>query len=177
LSEHYKQALAKQKTDIDHMQIVMQKYKKTSGDSSQLIESLKSEMKKIREGHLNELTQLTMNAEREKQMLTENCEQAVRRAHSLERQLTESDESVRKQIELMRAELKAEYGYELSKMNNKMKDMMRSHADAIELLKRQHQSFKRPPSAFSGSMLTIDVASQVNYKLQNIKDVYFFLVY
>lgn len=147
------------------MQILVQKYKKSSGDSNQLIESMKAEMKKLREAHLNELTQLTMNAEREKQMLGENCEQAVRRWHSLERQLEETDDSARKQIELMRAELKAEYGYELSKMNNKMKDMMRSHADAIEILKRQHQNLKRSSAFPSQSLLTIDVASQVSKHL------------
>lgn len=147
------------------MQVLVQKYKKSSGDSNHLIESMRAEMKKLREAHLNELTQLTMNAEREKQILSENCEKTMRRMHTVERQLEETEESSRKQHELIRAELKAEYGYELSKMNNKMKDMMRSHADAIEILKRQHQCLKRSSAFPSISLLTIDVASQVNYLL------------
>lgn len=147
------------------MQILVQKYKKSSSDSNHLIESMRAEMKKMREAHLNELTQLTMNAEREKQMLAENCEKTMRRMHALERQLEDTEQTSRKQQELMRAELKAEYGYELSKMNNKMKDMMRSHADAIEILKRQHQSIKRSSAFPSISLLTIDVASQVHYLL------------
>ena len=42
----------------------------------------------------------------------------------------------------MRDELKTQYGSELSRMSAKMKDMMKSHACSIELLKKQHQSAK-----------------------------------
>ena len=42
----------------------------------------------------------------------------------------------------MKSKLKQEYGQELSKMNAKMKDMMKSHGSAIELLKKQHTAEK-----------------------------------
>lgn len=140
MSDNYKQTLLKSKNEIDQMQTLVQRLKKSNSDSNRVIESLKNEMKKIKEHHYDELTMLKINSEREKENLKEDCEQTMRKVQNLERQLNESEESKRKQIELLRAELKAEYGYELNKMNNKMKDMMKSHSNSIEILKRQHHS-------------------------------------
>lgn len=99
-------------------------------------------------------------------MLEQTAEQAVRRAHALERQLDESDELARKKVELVRSEL----GYELSKMSSRMKELMRSHADSIEGLKKQHEKSARR-SAVAVQTLTIDVASQTELVAHDLDNV------
>lgn len=125
-------------------------------------DTLKTEMTRMKEAHLNELTQLAMKSERDRQSLVEQTEEAVRRVQALKRQLDECDEEHRKQSEIMKAELKADYSYELSKMNKKMNDMMSSHQSAVEILNRQHaERLRKSTSLFNTSVLTIDVSSQV----------------
>ena len=143
LSESYKQALSKAKSEIDQLQAMVQRLKKTNMDSDKVIESLKLEMNKMKESHLDELTMMKMNAEREKEGIKDRLETAGKRAVSLERHLIESEDKAKKQCETLKSELKLEYGTELRNMNAKMKDMMRSHASAIEMLKKQHQNAKQ----------------------------------
>jgi chromosome segregation ATPase len=143
LNENYKQALNKSKQEIEQMQSFVQRLKKTNADSDRLIDSLKQEMNKIKENHLDEITALKMSSEREKEQLKERAEKNGARANTLEKQLNESDMLMKKQLEQLKADLKLEYGAELSKMSAKMKDMMRSHANAIEKLKQQHQENSR----------------------------------
>jgi chromosome segregation ATPase len=143
LKESYKQLLSKSSADIDQMQLLVKKLKKANVDSNKVIESLKLEMLNENQKHLNELTSLKMQSEREKENLKEDYEKSVKRIALLENELNESEEHLKKQCELVRAELKQEYGNELSKMNARMKEMMKSHSNAIEILKKQHQYSSR----------------------------------
>ena len=139
LGDNYKQALNKAKRDIDQIQAHVLKLKKSNADADKVIESYKLEMAKMKESHLAELTGLKMNGEREKQSLKESVDEARKRCELLEQQLAQNEEYLSKQCELARAEVKSYYSGELARVNSKMKDMMRSHADAIEALKRQHR--------------------------------------
>ena len=113
----FKLSVNKSKGELERMQTVVHKLKKTNMDSDRVIESLKLEMNKMKESHLDELTQLKMNAEREKEAVKEKLEQALKRADSLQAQADE--------------------------YSVKMKDVMKSHAAAVELLKKQqHQNVK-----------------------------------
>ncbi len=158
LNENYKQTLNKSKSEIEQMQLFVQKLKKTNSDSDRVIESLKQEMNRMKETHLDELTSMKLSGERDKENLKEKCEQSQQRVRLVEQRLAESEEHFRKQTDLLRAELKHEYGTELSRMNSKMKDMMKSHANAVELLKKQHQSSKTTTS------MTAATASYQNNK-------------
>jgi hypothetical protein len=64
----------------------------------------------------------------------------TKRAELFEQQLRESQDYYKRQCEQIKSELKMQYGNELSRMNTKMQDMMKSHSNAIDLLKKQHQS-------------------------------------
>ena len=139
LHDNYKKELNKAKVEIEKMELFVQKLKKTNSDSDKVIESLKQEMAKIKESHLAELTSMKLNSEREKESLKDNLEKSMKQNSLLEKQLDECEENYRKKCDLLRAELKHEYGTELTKMNSKMKDMQRSHSSAVEILKKQHQ--------------------------------------
>jgi len=141
LNENYKQTLNKSKHEIEQMQTFVQKLKKTNSDSDRVIDSLKQEMAKMKEAHLDEITGMKLCNEREKENLKEKYEIAQKR-------IAESEDHLRKQLDLLRAELKQEYGSELSRMNAKMKDMMKSHSQAVDLLKKQHHSVTKPTNAY-----------------------------
>ncbi len=130
-------ASAKAKNELERMQVVVQKLKKTNSDSDRVIESLKMEMNKMKEGHLNELAHLKMSSEREKEALKEKCDQFVQRANSLDKKLAECDDRLKEHCDMLKANLKQEYTAELNKMQARMKDVMKSHAQAVEMLKRQ----------------------------------------
>jgi hypothetical protein len=167
MKENYKQILSKSSQDIEQMQNLVKKLKKANLDSNKVIETLKLEMMNENQKHLNELTNLKMQYEREKENSREDYEKSLKKIQNLEQELSDNDEHLKKQCELLRAELKLEYGNELSKVNAKMKDMMKSHANAIEMLKKQHQT------ACNKSFVdTRTLSCQVNtffviYKLKN----------
>jgi hypothetical protein len=73
-------------------------------------------------------------------VLSENLDEMTKRAELFEQQLRESQDYYKRQCEQIKSELKMQYGNELSRMNTKMQDMMKSHSNAIDLLKKQHQS-------------------------------------
>jgi hypothetical protein len=60
----------------------------------------------------------------------------TKRAELFEQQLRESQDYYKRQCEQIKSELKMQYGNELSRMNTKMQDMMKSHSNAIDLLKK-----------------------------------------
>ncbi len=154
LNDNYKQALNKSKHEIEQIQAYVMKLKKSNTDSDKVIESYKLEMNKMKEIHLNELTSLKMNSERDKQRLKEDIEELTKRCELYEQQLAESEVYVKKQCDMVRSELKLQYGNELSRVNSKMKDMMKTHSESIELLKRQHQqqSTKNPKPRGGGGI-------------------------
>ena len=121
IKEHYRQLLAKSSGEIDQMQLLVKKLKKANVDSNKVIDTLKAEMVNANEKHLSELASLKLGAEREKQGLREDCERWEKRVGSLQTELAESEESASKQCDLLRAELKLEYGAELSKMNGTLR--------------------------------------------------------
>lgn len=127
--------------------MVVQKLKKTNSDSDRVIESLKQEMNKMKEGHLNELTHLKMSSEREKEALKEKCDQYIQRAGSLDKKLAECDDRLKEHCDMLKANLKQEYTAELNKMQSKMKDMIKSHAQTVDILKKQQQ--QQPKLALS----------------------------
>jgi hypothetical protein len=143
--------LSKSKSDIEQAQLLIKRLKKSNQDSDKVIESLKIELSKVKENHLSELTTLKMSTEREKEQLKENYEKAVNKIGLLEKQLDEGEERMRKQCGLLREELKAEYGSELTRMNTKMKDMAKAHTNAIDALKKHHQYNTRLSSCSASS--------------------------
>ena len=139
LSDNYKQAMSKTKNEYERLQTVIQKLKKTNSDSDRVIVSLKLEMNKMKEGHLNELTNLKMTSERDKESLKEKCDQYLQRISSLDKKLAEYDERLKEHCDMLKANLKQEHNTEMNKMQIKMKEMAKSHANTVELLKKQQQ--------------------------------------
>jgi len=125
-SESYKQTMARTKAELERAQLVVQKLKKTNSDSDRVIDSLKVEMGKMKESHLNEVTSMKMSSEREKETLKERCEQYVQRVGGLEARLREEGEAVR-------ASVRQEYAA-------RMKEMSKAHASAMEAARRQEQN-------------------------------------
>lgn len=138
LSENYKKALIKSKNEIENLQEMVSRYKKNSQDSDKIVDSLKIEMRSMKESHLDELTNLKLTYEKEKENLKESYEQAVKKIGNLEKELNNSDDRFRNQLNSVRQQLKAEHGTEMSKLNQKMQDMMKSHSSAIEKLRKHH---------------------------------------
>ena len=83
-----------------------------------------------------------MNLEREKDILQQQIDHLNSKLLKAEKSNLENDDKIKNELEAMRAKLKEQYGQELTKMNAKMKDMMKSHSVAIELLKKQHTAEK-----------------------------------
>lgn len=138
LNENYRKALVKSKSEIENLQEMVSRYKKNSQDSDKIVESLKNEMKSIKESHLDEVTNLKITLEKEKENLKDNYEQAVKKIANLEKELNNSDERFRSQLNCVKQQLKAEHGAEMSRLNQKMQDMMKSHSTAVEKLKKCH---------------------------------------
>lgn len=155
LNENYKQALGKSRSEIDKMESLVQRLKKTNTDSNKVIESLKQEMNKMKESHLNEIATTRLNNERDKETLKENHEQAMKRVANLEKQIASNEEHFKKQTDLMIQELKLKHDNELTRMSSKMKNMMESHALAVENLKKQHQKFTNKSSCNSSSQTDV----------------------
>lgn len=133
LNENYKQAMSKTKNELERMQTVVQKLKKTNCDSDRVIDSLKLEMNKMKEGHLNELTNLKMVSERDKESLKEKCEQYLHRISSLDKKLAEYDERLNEHCDILKANLKQEH-------NLKMNEMVKAHQNTIEILKKKQHN-------------------------------------
>jgi len=132
-AETYKQAVAKTKAELERAQIVVQKLKKTNLDSDKVIDSLKVEMNKMKEGHLNEVTSMKMSSEREKESLKERCEQYVQRLSGLEGHLKNADERMREECEAARSSVKQEFVA-------RMKEMAKAHASALEMARKHEQN-------------------------------------
>ncbi|CAF0943496.1 unnamed protein product [Brachionus calyciflorus] len=139
LSENYKKALLKSKSEIENLQNMVSRYKKNSMDSDKIIDSLKAEMRSMKESHLDEVTNLKITYEKEKETLKDNYEQSIKKLGLLEKELSNSDERFKSQLDNLRQQLKSEYGVELSKLNQKMQDMMKSHSQAVDKLKKNYQ--------------------------------------
>jgi hypothetical protein len=155
LSENYRQALGKSRSEIEKTEALVQRLKKTNADANKVIESLKQEMNKMKEIHLNEIATTRLNSERDKETLKENQEQAMKRVASLEKQMASNEEHFKKQTDLMIQELKLKHDNELTRMSSKMKSMMESHALAVENLKKQHQRFTNKSSCSSSSQTDV----------------------
>ncbi|RNA43433.1 hypothetical protein BpHYR1_039728 [Brachionus plicatilis] len=138
LSENYKKALLKSKNEIENLQEMVSRHKKNSQDSDKIVESLKNEMRSMKESHLDEVTNLKITFEKEKENLKEKYEQAVKKIGHLEKELNYSDDRFKSQLNSVKQQLKAEHGSEMSKVNQKMQDMMKSHSLAIDKLKKHH---------------------------------------
>ena len=162
LSENYKKALVKSKNEIENLQNMVGRYKKNSLDSEKIIDSLKQEMRSMKESHLDELTNLKITCEKEKETLKDNYEQSMKKIGMLEKELSCSDERFKSQLENLKQQLKSEYGVEMSKLNQKMQDMMKSHHLAVEKLKRQHQ--KQTGSSPTESTKTLGCQTDLNHK-------------
>jgi len=103
-SESFKQTLARTKAELERAQLVVQKLKKTNSDSDRVIDSLKVEMGKMKESHLNEVASMKMSSEREKETLKER---------------------LREEGEAARASVRQECAA-------RMKEMSKAHASAVE---------------------------------------------
>jgi hypothetical protein len=138
LDDQFKLQMQRIRQENDNLQLFIQKLKKTNTDSDKVIQNLKDELNKIQSANLDEIKSLKLNVEREKECLQQKIDSLNRTLQKTEKVIVENDDKNRNELEAMRTKLKQEYGLELSKMNAKMKDMMKSHAGAIELLKKQH---------------------------------------
>lgn len=142
LDDQFKSQTQRIKQENENLQLFIQKLKKTNADSDKLIQNLKDELNNTQSTNMDEIKSLKLNMEREKDILQQKIDQLTSKLQKTEKLITENDDKTRNDMETMKAKLKEQYGQELSKMNAKMKDMMKSHGNAIELLKKQHTAEK-----------------------------------
>lgn len=126
----------KESTDIE---TTAAKYRKVIQEDKKLIESLKHEMVTMSNKQLTEISILKMNAERDKEDLRQDLERALDKIKQLEKELDESDETVKRKCDMLKTQLEQEHDLQMSRMNKKMNDMMKTHTEAIDKVKRQYQ--------------------------------------